>query len=158
MKTAMIILWVLWGILLLAWPSNLLIALLQREPGEAPEPDLELISTLGYVGFFSLSLTFVLRWFLLRFLINQRRIPLTSPWSTAILVIGSLMIWALTKSVEIYGLIIFLSSKSLPHYLGFWIPSILIMLIHMPFLLDPRRGRNQKAEPVEGGKASPATS
>lgn len=125
--------------------SDLLVVLL-REPGEATEPDKHFVAILGFIGFISLCLTFFLKWFLFRFLINPKRVQISSPWAIVILIIGSIAIWALTKSVEIYGLVFFFGSESIVLYLGFWIPSILVMLIHVPFLLDPRRARNESAE------------
>lgn len=148
MKIAIIIMWVIWAFLFLAWPSDMLVAFL-HETTEATEPDANLLTILGFVGFLSLSFTFALKWFLLRFLVNPRRIPVSSPWGGVIFIVGSLMIWVLTKSTEIYGLLIFFGSESFPHYLAFWIPSFLVMIIHMPFLLDPRRCGNAQAEQMQ---------
>ncbi|NNE93898.1 MAG: hypothetical protein HKN23_19790, partial [Verrucomicrobiales bacterium] len=48
--------------------------------------------------------------------------------------------------VETYGLVLFFSSESMTLYLAFWIPSLLVMLIHMPFLLDPGRAYRRKED------------
>ena len=150
MKAAIIVMWVIWAFLFLAWPTDMLVAFMS-EQGEVTEIDKNLVGILGFVGFLVLCFTFALRWFLLRFLVNPKRIQISSPWAVVIFIIGSLMIWALTKSVEIYGLLMFLSTGSYPIYLAFWIPSILIMLLHMPFLLDPRRTETTSAEQEGGG-------
>jgi|GEM_PF-938368 len=154
MKIAIIVLWVIWALLFLAWPSDMLVVFL-REPGELSKPDSNFVRILGFVGFFGLCFTFFLKWFLLRFIVSPKRVRVSSPWAIVILVAASLMIWGLTKSVEIYGLIIFFGSESFPHYLAFWIPSILVMLIHAPYFLDPRRVIKNHAEQSDAANPRP---
>ncbi|NNE90475.1 MAG: hypothetical protein HKN23_02410, partial [Verrucomicrobiales bacterium] len=133
MKVTIVILWIVWALLFLAWPADLLIVYLQ-EPGEPVPPDRNLTGILGLIGFLSLAFTFVLKWLLLRFVIHPKRVAIPSPGAIAIFIITSFTIWGLTKSVETYGLVLFFSSESMTLYLAFWIPSLLVMLIHMPFL------------------------
>lgn len=145
MKVCLIIAWVIWTFLFVAWPTDLLVAFL-RESGEPSEPEAAFVGALGFVGFVTLSLTFALKWFLLRFLIHPSRISPGSAWGAVVFIVGCLIIWGLTKSVEIFGLILFFGSESMTHYLAFWVPSLIVMLIHMPFLLDPRRVYSNRAE------------
>ncbi|MEM9015620.1 MAG: hypothetical protein AAGC68_01305 [Verrucomicrobiota bacterium] len=154
MQVTIIILWVIWGLLLLAWPSDMLMVFFRGE-GEPQEPDRNFVMILSFVGIASLCVTFLLKWFLFRFLIHPKRVGIQSPWAVVIFLLGSLTIWGLTKSVETYGLVIFFGSETLIHYLFFWFPSLLIMLIHMPFLLDPRRAESHRSMPEESGKPSP---
>ena len=145
MKAAIVIAWVTWAFLFLSWPLDLLIVLLQ-EAGDSPPPDPALATVLGVMGAFLLTLSFALRWFLFRFLIHPKRIPIGSAWTIVAFLGGSLVIWALVKSVEIYGLVLAFISESMALYLAFWTPTLLVMVVHLPFFLDPRRTRKRATE------------
>ncbi|MEM1443151.1 MAG: hypothetical protein AAGF67_12465, partial [Verrucomicrobiota bacterium] len=105
-------------------------------------------------GFLSLSFTFFLKWLLFRFLIHPKRIALSSPWAVVVFVLGSLVIWSMTKSVEMFGLILALRGDPLSYYVVFWVLSLVVMIIHMPFLLDPRRARVHQPEQISDGQAA----
>jgi len=142
MKVAIIISWILWTFLFLAWPVDFIVVYLSDskppEIQDAQNPGKEMVGLLAFVGFCSLAFSFAVRWFFLRYVISSERLSPDSTVAAVLFVITSMGIWSLTKSVEIYGLILFLMDGSYPVYFGFWIPSIIIMIIHMPCLLDPR--------------------
>ncbi len=91
MKATTVVLWILWALLFLAWPADMLVALM-RDPIESSEVDTHFASILGYVGFISLALTFFIKWLLLRFVVSPKRASYSSPWAIVIYIIGSLMI------------------------------------------------------------------
>jgi hypothetical protein len=143
MKIPFILAWILWAVLLLSWPTNLLIAFLSDTPnpagsGQAPPLAPTFIGILAFIGFATLALTFLARWFFLRFLINPNRIPPDSAWGGILFFIAAFIIWSMTKSVDTYGLVLFFQSQQLPLYLAFSIPSLLVFLLHMPHLLKPK--------------------
>ncbi|MEM7146254.1 MAG: hypothetical protein AAF591_14040 [Verrucomicrobiota bacterium] len=139
MKIAFILSWVLWSLLLLAWPADLLVA---TQLANTPKPDPAIASPdpaiVALISIITLALTFAARWFLLRFLIHPNRIAPDSAWGAILFFIAAFLIWSMTKSVETYGLILFFSSHNIPLYLAFWLPSLIIFLFHMPHLLKPK--------------------
>ena len=91
MKVTTVVLWILWALLFLAWPADMLVAMM-RYPIESFEVDTHFASILGYVGFISLALTFFFKWLLLRFVDSLKRVSYSKPWAIVIYIIGSLMI------------------------------------------------------------------
>ena len=78
MKVTTVVLWILWALLFLAWPADMLVATM-RCPIESFEVDTHFASILGYVGFISLALTFFFKWLLLRFVDSPKRVSYSSP-------------------------------------------------------------------------------
>jgi hypothetical protein len=136
MKIALICGWILWALLLITWPLNLLFVYANEliDPAVSQSS----IPIVALTGLTSIALTFGLRWFLLRFLLQPDRISPDTGWGASLFFFGGFIIWTITKSVELYGFALFFQYSEPTLYLAFWIPSLIVMLLHMPQLLKPK--------------------
>lgn len=134
--------WIVWGSLASSWFLDLFVAIFGNTKPDAIDP--HFFGTMAIISIVFLLLSIGLRLFFFHYLIHPRRIRFDSAKGVAIFVIGSLVLWFLTKGAELNGLVLFLQTDNVGLYLGFWAPAFVVMLTHNPYLLDPRRNKAWK--------------
>jgi len=139
----LVIVWIIWIFLFLGWPTDLLVTMMKDSSFDMKlsgnEDSLSIM--LAYVGFILLALSFAIRWFVFGFLIQEKRIKPGTVMACVVGIIGTLIVFAMTKSVEIYGLTLFLRGDpgSLLEQLIFWVPSLIVFIIHLLGWMIPKR-------------------
>ena len=123
--------WIFWVLLILSYPLDLFVAVFQPRKGGGV-PDATFASILGVAALVLVTLAVFFRWLFFQYLIHPKRLRPGS-WKAAIVgVLGALLIYALIKSVEISGFILWLQVSSWPHYLAFAVPGCLLSFLAIP--------------------------
>ncbi len=131
--------WIFWVLLILSYPLDWFVAVFQPRK-EAGEPDPTLSSILGVAALILVSLAVLFRWLVFQYLIHPKRLRPDS-WKAALAGVGgALLVYALIKSVEIFGFILWLQAPSWPHYLAFAVPGCLLSFLTIPPWLMRRKG------------------
>lgn len=132
--------WLLWATMLVADGYYVLTAT-QAESLERVSRDGDWIFPMMLLGVSVLIVgwTVLLRWIYKRVLVGKRISP-DSLWSYVLLPVFGMLIWAPSGAVAIYGLVVFFSLGSFVWFFAFITISCVLLIVHMPLFLDPRRG------------------
>lgn len=142
--TTLITAWLVWVALVLSYPLDFIIAWFGwsnlPQVDQAPrEFSQEFVLAFVGLSILQLGLVFLFRWFFLRYLVQPRRL-LPGNWPASLVaLLGVVLILALIKAIEVYGLIIWFGSNNWTYYMSFFVVSFLIILTHMPCFLLTRR-------------------
>ncbi|MEO0416913.1 MAG: hypothetical protein AAF226_18395, partial [Verrucomicrobiota bacterium] len=115
-----IILWVLWTLLFLSWPTDLFVTLTATPSSEQVENAQTFTLMLMGIGAICIALTFFLRWIVFHFIISSDRLKPRSVGAGIMAVIGAFIIYGMTKTVETYGLTLFLMGNHAGYFYAFW--------------------------------------
>jgi len=135
--------WLLWTAMLVADGYYVLTAMQAKRPaheaftGDWKFPSLLLVVSVAVIGW-----TFLVRW--LYKMLVKRKISPDSIVSYILLPITGLLIWAPCGAVAVYGLIAFFSTGSLVWFFAFIAISCALLIVHMPYFLDPKHGSTVK--------------
>ncbi|HSJ04288.1 MAG TPA: hypothetical protein VK956_17610 [Verrucomicrobium sp.] len=147
--TILTLAWLLWVLLMGSYALDFLIAWFQdAKAGKSAAVPMDAYMTymLAVMAVGGLIFAGVARWFFFHFLIQPKRSP-SGTWTAAIMaMLGIFIIYAMIKAVETYGVMIWFGSRSWPHYLGFAVPSAILMFFHMPALVMTRRVMHRRVE------------
>jgi hypothetical protein len=141
--TLIISAWLLWAFFMSSYAVDLLIAWFGAQnaasgpPPIPPDPSFTFVLAVVSAGHCFVIL--LVRWLFLHFVIHPARAG-SGTWVSAFMAFFGLgTIYTLAKSIEIYGFMLWFGSASWPHYFGFAVPSVLLMLIHTPLFVLTRR-------------------
>lgn len=140
--TIFVVLWLLWSCLFSSLAIDLFVAsLTEVTPTEA---DAKLINVFAITDFFALGFAVFLTWLFFSFLIHPTRLRIERWTGAAVAFGGALIVWAICKSIETHGFILFLQSNSWRAYLPFVAVSALSFLILNPHFLLTRGKKAQQ--------------
>lgn len=128
--------WLVWASLLFSVGiySGLVVSGVISRPENAP--DAVLVNILLGVAGFNALLTFIMRFFLRRFIRRENLQPRPN-WAGRYLPLA-IVIWALSEAIAIFGLVLFLIGASAMTYWTFAGLSMGVLVCHMPAFLIPK--------------------
>lgn len=145
-KVLLALTWVVWGFLLIGYFADLMVLVFGYKDAsvmpaleQMESSDLTMIGVLAFTATVTFGLVFLVRWVFFRLIIHPNR-AVPGNWPAALFgILGMLIVYAMIKSVETYGMTLFFMSKVWVFYAAFAIPSLVLMIAHIPVLMLDKR-------------------